>query len=360
MLERYGHGGDLQSAMEVYGGEQERFIDFSSNMNPFGPPNVVQDMLRTYADHIFRYPDPASRELRAAVADRYGVPEDSVFIGNGAAECIDLAAKVWHPQNAGLARPCFSEYEEAVIKAGGAVHEIPLKREHGFRLQPEDLEQAFRVCDTLFLGHPNNPSGSLIGQNSMHKLMESSCRIVLDEAFIDFIDDEETVSAIRHAAQSPSWIVIRSMTKFYAVPGIRLGFAVAHPETIRAMRSQQIPWSVNSLAQRLGPVLLAEKEYAIRTKEWLVGERQWLTEQLIRLGAAVYPSDTNFLLFSLPEEAGMDAKQLQHQLGLEGILLRDGSRFPGLDETFCRIAIRLRKDNEALLEALGRLLHNHT
>ncbi|WP_010272378.1 threonine-phosphate decarboxylase CobD [Paenibacillus senegalensis] len=356
-LEQYGHGGDLRSAKETYGRNEDAFIDFSSNMNPLGPPDVIQHKLAEYVNHIFRYPDPISRELRKSLALAYGVPEECILVGNGAAECIDLAARVWKPRLAGLARPCFSEYEEAISKAGGAEYTIPLKEENQFRLQITDLQAALDQCDTICLGHPNNPTGTLLAKPCLDLLKESGCRVILDEAFLDFIEEDSELSLIQHAAQSLSCIVIRSMTKFYSVPGIRIGFAVAHPDTIEAMRALQIPWSVNSLAQQLGPALLSDSEFTVRTRQWLQQEKEWFTAQLSQLGLKVYPSATNFLLFALPQGTSYTVGRLQHELGLNGILIRDGSRFPGLDNTFGRLAIRLRKDNELLLKAVYRCLH---
>lgn len=356
-LEQYGHGGDLRSAKETYGRDEDTFIDFSSNMNPLGPPDVIQHKLLEYVNHIFRYPDPISRELRSSLAREYGVPEECILIGNGAAECIDLAVRVWKPRITGLARPCFSEYEEAVRKIGGAELTIPLHEKNDFQLQIEDLQAALGQCDAICLGHPNNPTGRLLTKDCLELLKQSSCRVILDEAFLDFIEGHSTHSLIQHAAQSSSCIVIRSMTKFYSIPGIRLGFAVAHPETIQTMRAMQVPWSVNSLAQQLGSALLSDRDFSSRTRNWLQEERKWFAAQLEQLGLKVYPGSANFLLFALPSESEYTVSRLQHELGLNGILIRSGSRFPGLDDTFGRLAIRLRKDNEILLEAVNRCLN---
>ncbi|GIP34363.1 threonine-phosphate decarboxylase CobD [Paenibacillus sp. J2TS4] len=358
MIEKYGHGGDLLTAQESFGLSGDEFVDFSSNMNPFGPPDAVERIIMDYARHLIHYPDPGVRELRKKLASVYRVPEESVLVGNGAAECIDLAARVLQPRVTGLARPCFSEYEEAVMKTGGRIHDLPLRPENQFELMPDDVLAALDYCDTLFLGHPNNPTGQLLNKETIAVLMESGREVIVDEAFIDFAPEEEAISLIRQAPVSEHLIVIRSMTKFYAVPGIRLGFAVAHPRTVEAMRRLQIPWSVNSLAQRIGTAVLEEQEYAVRTKAWLQTEREWLSAKLSELGMNVYPSDTNFLLFSIPERLGMKVKELQSRMGTLGLLIRDASLFPGLDTRHCRIAVRLRKDNERLLSGLHRVLED--
>ena len=352
MLERYGHGGDLKTAEQLFGQSAASFLDFSSNMNPIGPPPSVRQQILRYADEIAAYPDPAVRELRVKLADRHRIPEASILVGNGAAELIDLAVRALNPRVTGLARPSFAEYEEAVRRIGGRITDIPLHAEHGYALQERDLASAAATADLLLLGHPNNPTGRLAPLSAIRGLLAEGKRILLDEAFIDFSPDEERLSLIREAAHDSNLLVIRSMTKFYAIPGIRLGYIVAHPDRIAEMRGLQVPWSVNSLAQLIGMAVLEEREYAANTVRWLQLERGWLIAELERLGLKVVPGEANYLLFSIPPASGHTAQTLQHAMGMRGILLRDASRFPGLDRSCCRMAVKQRADNERFLDAL--------
>jgi threonine-phosphate decarboxylase len=359
MLERYGHGGDVWSAEEIYGMPKETFIDYSSNMNPWGPPPSVKEILLNSWQDITRYPDPAVRELRQKLAETYGIPPESILIGNGAAELIDLSVRLLQPHITGLIRPSFSEYEEAVVKINGHIMDIPIFAETGFELHLENIELALKHADLMFLGHPNNPTGRLIPESLLEHIIAAGKPLILDEAFIDFVPHEEKSSLIRQAAKSKHLYVIRSMTKFYAIPGIRLGFMVAHPETILRLKKLQTQWSVNYIAQKVGTAVLNDHAFAERTKRWLLDEREWLTSQLKKLRLQVYPSDTNFLLNALPKESELNVKLLQQRLGQRGILIRDASLFKGLDERYFRIAIRLRSDNELLISelklALGEL-----
>ncbi|WP_409344779.1 threonine-phosphate decarboxylase CobD [Paenibacillus sp. MBLB4367] len=354
MLERYGHGGDLLTAAETFGMQANDFLDYSSNMNPFGPPAAVRTIFQERWTDIVKYPDPAVRELRLKIAERYGVPVESVLAGNGAAELIDLVVRMLRPGVTALARPSFVEYEEAVHKAGGGITDIPLYEENGFELSQEALSEAASRADLLFLGHPNNPTGRLIPQAVLESAVGSGKRVVLDEAFIDFCPEEEDRSFIRQAAVSESLFVIRSMTKFFAIPGIRLGFIVAHPDWIAKLRALQVAWSVNTLAQLIGAEVLADREYAQKTLDWLQAERPWLASKLESLGVRTYPSDTNFMLLRLPNPERLDVKQLQRTLGERGVLIRDASRFQGLTSAYLRIAIRLRGENERLVSELER------
>jgi threonine-phosphate decarboxylase len=354
MLERYGHGGDIRSAEEVFGKPREPFIDFSSNMNPWGPPPVVKSIFFNSWQDIVKYPDPAVRELRAKLADTYRIPVESILVGNGAAELIDLVVRVLQPGVTGLVRPSFSEYEEAVQKINGQIYHVLLHAELDFELQLTDVVLAMDHADVLFVGHPNNPTGRLIPQPVLEHIISNQKPLILDEAFIDFTSEEENTSFIRQAARSKDLYVIRSMTKFYAIPGIRLGFIVAHPEMIQRLKSLQVQWSVNYLGQVIGAAVLEDLEYANKTRNWLVEERAWLTAQLKMLNLKVFPSDTNFLLFSFPAKEGLNVKSMQRRLGYQGILIRDASLFGGLDESYCRVAVRLRADNERLISELKR------
>jgi threonine-phosphate decarboxylase len=352
MLERFGHGGDVWTAEEAFGRSREQFIDFSANMNPFGPPAIVKEIMHQCWQDMARYPDPIVRELRGKLAEVYGVPMESILVGNGAAELIDLTVRILQPRMTGLARPSFSEYEEAIAKTSGGVYEIPTYARHGFELQMDDVLQAMQHSDLLFLGNPNNPTGRLISSSLLRQIISSEKPLIVDEAFIDFVPNEEKASLIREAAVTKNLFVIRSMTKFYAIPGIRLGFIVAHPEAIARLQQLQVHWSVNYLAQLIGKAVLDDGEYAAKTKDWLRTEHAWLTAELQAMGLTVFPSDTNFILFSFSKESGVDVKIMQQRLGLRGILIRDASLFKGLDASYCRIAVRLRADNERLLAEL--------
>ncbi|SFD70632.1 threonine-phosphate decarboxylase [Paenibacillus catalpae] len=354
MLERYGHGGDLRTAEETFGFPARQFIDFSSNMNPFGPPDGVRRVLVHYADQIDRYPDPAVRGLRAKLALLHRVDEQSIIIGNGAAELIDLVVRALRPSATALAYPCFTEYGDAVMKAGGSIAPIMLSPDNAFALTESMVDAS--EAKFYMIGSPNNPTGQLVDPALILKLVYRGATVVVDEAFMDFIPEEEKVTLIREAAVHERLFVIRSMTKFFAIPGIRLGYMVGTPEQIAVLRRLQVPWSVNSLAQQIGEAVLEEKDYAARTMAWLQEERPWLIDKLEALGFRVVPGMVNYLLVQLPQLPGLTAASLQFEMGRMGILIRDASHFINLDESYCRFAVKLRHQNEWLLEALGRCL----
>lgn len=363
MLERYGHGGDVWSASELYGLDKNEFLDFSSNMNPLGPPEPVGRILtQDWRKELVRYPDPACRELRAKIARTYGIPEDCILPGNGAAELIDLAVRVLMPSRMGLFRPSFSEYEDAARRCGAEVRDLFLREEDGFDPQAETVVRELAGCDTLFAGHPNNPTGRLLDPGLIRFLLQQGVspdrplRIILDEAFIDFSEREDEWTFIREAAGSDRLFVVRSMTKFYAIPGLRLGFIVARPDWILRMKNLQVHWSVNALAQRIGTEVLGDTSFARAAHTWLKEEKRWLTDQMSGLSLSVTPGSANYLLFRLPHGVSFGIRELQAAMGRRGVLIRDASLFKGLDLSYGRTAIRLREDNARLVSALRQSL----
>lgn len=354
-LERHGHGGDIWTAAELYGLDKNGFLDFSSNMNPLGPPESAERILREeWRRELARYPDPDCRELRSAIARLYRVPEEAVLAGNGAAELIDLAVRTLAPRTVGLLRPCFSEYAEAAEKAGASTVDLPLREENGFLPDPEDpgVIRGEAASDILFFGHPNNPTGRLLPQAFIRRMLQTGKPLILDEAFIDFSGDEERFSLIREAPLTDKLLIVRSLTKFYTIPGLRLGFIVAHPDLIRRMKRLQVQWSVNALAQRIGIGMLGDRDFEDRTRAWLGTERPWLKERMEQLGLRVTDSDANYLLFRIPDEYGFTVHDLQGAMGRRGILIRDASTFGHLHSQYGRTAVKLREDNVRLVQGL--------
>lgn len=354
MLEAYGHGGDLLTARTLYG--RNDFLDFSSNMNPYGPPSAVGSIIGSYDRWISAYPDPAVRELRRKLARLNGVDEANILVGNGAAELIDLVVRLLNPARTALAEPAFGEYGDAVRRSGGSVVPIRLREEQRFVLDASQLAALTDLPDLWFLGHPNNPTGQLLPPETLTALLQSGRPAVLDEAFIDFLPDADAHSLIRRAASLNDLYVIRSLTKFYAIPGIRLGYIVARPEAIVALRELQVPWSVNSLAQQIGCAVLDDIAYADKTRSWLAEELPWLTRRLQELSLTVYPGVANYVLVRLPDQGSLSAAALQQAMGRQGVLIRDASHFAGLDHRFVRLAVKAREDNEAMLAILARCL----
>ncbi len=356
----YGHGGDLLSAAERYGLSPDSFIDFSASINPLGVPPRVTSALCQAVPSLVHYPDPASRKPREALAAFLGVDAACLMLGNGAAEIIYLLTRVFRPKRALVAAPSFSLYSKALSLAGAEVRAIPLVPDDGFRLTAEmvwqEADGSGAGAGAIFLANPNNPTGRAIELPELDLIValaeEKGLLLVMDEAFLTFLPDWRERSLVYKASLSPNVVVLGSLTKFFALPGLRVGYAVAIPETVERLQAARDPWSVNTLAQVAVAEAVRDEEYIRETRELIQRERVFLYGSLRRIPSLKpYPSDANFLLV----ETG-DAPALRDALGRRGILIRDCSNFNGLTPGFFRVAVRGRDDNICLLNALQECL----
>lgn len=362
LLERFGHGGDLRTAAELFGKDPDKLLDFSSNMNPLGPPTALKPIIEHYWNLIQAYPDPAQRELRVAIARKHAIAEELVLAGNGAAELIELVVRYLKPEKAAIFVPSFIEYEQAIEKAGAACIPIHTSAEQHFFVSLEQLREVIETKrpQLIMLGYPNNPTGGLLPREQLQYLLECGATIVIDEAFLDFHKDEEQLTIIHqfqlNKEHCERLFVIRSMTKFYSIPGIRLGYIVAAEKHITSLKKLQVPWSVNSLAQMLGTAALEQEQFAKAAKQWLAEEIPWYRNCLEQLGFTVFPTVTNYVLAKIPKRYAITSSMLQQLMGAEGVLIRDASTFKGLDDTFIRLAIKDRASNVQMFKALERVL----
>lgn len=360
ILEVYGHGGDLRTASARYGIPADQFIDFSANINPLGPPPGLFDRLREALPTITSYPDPGHRAFVSRLADTLDTEEAGLVIGNGAAENMALALLALKPEKVGVVEPCFSEYKTLSEQFGAQVLSAYGREELDFKASPEEVEELISASNLVFIGQPNNPNGVQYSLDELRRFAEAGerCRtyIVVDEAFIDFIPGSERKSLLKEIGRYPRLILIRSMTKFYAIPGLRLGYAVAHPETAAAMRGKQVTWSVNSLALIAGEACLAAgQEYEEETISQIARQRAMLRKELDGMGCRTWPGEANFLLVRLPGE--WTAAGMQAALGAKGILVRSCAMYPGLGERDIRIAVKDRDACIKLLDALKQVLN---
>lgn len=338
------HGGN------IYEYEKE-LIDFSSNINPLGPPAEVQKVLDGGCKDIERYPDRDYSRLHQKLADHHDVSRDMILPGNGAAEIIYLLGKLLEKSRVLIPVPTFSEYAHVVrINEGVPVF---LKRPHSAGLSPPLASlKKYEDIDAIFLCRPNNPGGSLQPRSDLEEVLEMGALIIADESFLDFLPREEEETLIEHLPRRDNLIVLRSSTKFYALPGLRLGYALASPAIIEKLSAHQPPWSINALAAEVGRRLPELAGFRHSTHTWLQKERDYLEKNLEKMGwLELYPGEANFILLGLKEKK-FTAAELKEEMVEEGILIRDCASFRGLDEYHFRLAVKGRNDNKKLLSAL--------
>jgi len=349
------HGGNIYAAAKRYGIEEKKIIDFSSNVNPLGPSSTAKRAAKRALSCIDRYPDPDMRELRATIARFFGIKPRHVLCGNGSNGIIHLIPRVFRPKKVLIPFPTYTEYTAAVEDAGGKVVPFPLLERSGFRVDPIEMSFALKGVDMAFLCNPNNPTGQLIPKAEMIEIvqyaLQQGVRLVVDETYMDFIDSE---SIIKDAVESSHLICLRAFTKFFGMPGLRIGYAVSDEMTIAALQEGQEPWTVSIPAERAAIAVLDDWSYINKTRRLIEEERNRLLSALrIMPGVETFPSSANFIFIKL---TSMDVPTVVDKLGERGMLVRDCSSFPGLDTSYIRIAVRTRRENKRLIKAFKELL----
>ncbi|MBI1921403.1 MAG: threonine-phosphate decarboxylase [Geobacter sp.] len=350
------HGGNIFAMARNLGLRPEDILDFSASINPLGPPPTALEAIRSVCDNLVHYPDSDATELRHALARYHGIAPENICAANGSTELIYLLPRLARGRRALVVAPPFSEYARALVREGWEFDYFLLSSKEDFVLSASRLELELRKgYDLLFLCNPGNPTGRLLPISEIKEIVaccsETGTFLALDEAFIDFREEE---SAKHFICSAGNGIVLRSMTKFFAIPGLRLGYAIGSQEIIADLAAMREPWSVNTLAQAAGVAALADSDYTVRTRQYVARERECLAAGLLEIpGLKPYQSDANYLLIEIL--AGPDATQLQSQLLEDHILVRDCSNFHGLNDRFFRVAVRTTEENGRLLQALRRI-----
>lgn len=350
------HGGKttvISSVLNDQGIQEDPKLDLSANINPFGIPAIMMEaMQKTITNQSMYYPDLTYKEHTEKVARYENVSSNQVLLTNGGAEAIHLSASLFKGKKVAILQPTFSEYELACQAHDVSYTCYSYDDVWKNCLLPKNMDEIIANNDAIYICRPNNPSGTFISQRDFEQLVEltkaSRTYLIVDEAFIHFVSTEK--SAISFLKNHPYLIVLRSLTKIFAVPGIRLGYIMANSSIITRLQLHQVPWSVNAIALSLIDCMPACREYVERTASYITGEKEWLMTQLQSLGYEMSDTKTNFYLLR-------DASIQNHDiiwvfLAEKGILTRHTHNFKGLDGEALRIAIRTRKENEQVVAAL--------
>lgn len=336
------HGGDIYT----YQGA----LDFSVNINPLGPAEEVVAAAKAAVDEMERYPDPECRALRAALSRKLQVPEDFLIFGNGAAELMFTLTLAKRPKKAVIAAPAFAEYERALHAADCKVQYYYRREETGFALEEDFIDMLRSDVDMVFLCSPDNPVGNAIDSGMLKRILrrceEKNILLVLDECFIDFMEGAKEATLLEETKRTGKLLILRAFTKIHALPGLRLGFGVCKDKELLArMESVTQPWNISVPAQAAGLAALKDEGRGERTQKFVAKERKWLKEQLEGLGLTCFPSQVNYLLLK-------SGRNLFDELLKKNILIRDCQNYEGLEKGFYRVAVRGRKENSSLIEAL--------
>jgi L-threonine-O-3-phosphate decarboxylase len=355
-LNRPQHGGNPNWAATVAGCPPSLILDFSASISPLGPPPTALAAIKLHLDTLTHYPDPNYPELCQAIATHHNIDADWVLPGNGAAELLTWAALEFSQLNTTLIpTPAFGDYWRSCQTFGTRIIARSMMMDDG---EIGDLDFALRHLPGeiphalgLIINNPHNPTGQIWRQETILPYLDQFGLVVIDESFMDFLPPAKQQSLIPFIAQHPNLVILRSLTKFYSLPGLRLGYCIAHPDRLNRWKSWRDPWPVNALAAAAAIAVLPDTKFQQSTWDWLAPARDRLFEGLQQIsGLHPYPGAANFILVRSDRSATELQTQLlqQHQL-----LIRDCISFPELGDRFFRVAVRTIAENDRLVAALG-------
>ena len=356
------HGGDVWGFSRRYKIPLEKVLDFSGPINFLGPSPKAVEAVKEHSRLIRFYPDPNPVDLRVEIAKYVGqgVNEKNIVLGNGSIELIYMITEIF-PRSfkAVIPVPSFTEYEKAALRVHGEAIFVQLPED--FALKTDEIKKAI-TKDTriVFICNPHSPSGRLFDKEAILDLVEfcHSRDIVLsvDENYIEFTDRCNEATMAGFVKKYENLFVIRSVTKFYGMPGIRFGYAIAAETLKEDLETVRQPWSINTLAGYATLAAFKDAEFIADTKQTIAKERARFSKMLTEIGGLhVFPSETNFLLVKILNKRSTSTS-LREKLAGEGMLIRDCSTFVGLDESFFRVTVRASDDNSKLAAAMERFL----
>ena len=379
------HGGNIYKVFREK--NIKEILDYSSNINPYGIPESLKKRITENLEIFERYPDPDYVELREKLAHLNKVDMSDIVLGNGATEIIFLFMKVINPKKILIVSPTFGEYERAVkateisgdtvslSSSNGdnknienkkiEIEYFELKESDDFNLNIGNLKNELeKKYDLLIICNPNNPTGKFLKLAQTEEILKEcnkyDTKLFIDEAFIEFLADGMKESIINTEENKKNLFVTRAFTKFFAIPGLRLGYGMYFDKELeKKISEKKEPWSVNNFAEMAGSTVLDDAEYIEKTLKWIAEEKKYMYEKLNEIsGMKVYETEVNFITGKIDEKLfseGLNVKILREKMLEQGILIRDASNFKFLDERFFRLAIKDRASNERVIEAMKEI-----
>ena len=352
------HGGDLDAIELKYGIPKNEIIDFSGNINPMGFPESVKNELIKNIDLVSTYPDKNYSALRKSIAEYTGADAEDITVGNGSTELISVFIKSVKPENSVILGPAYSEYEHELKVLGSNIFYFPLEEKDNFKINIPKLLNVLTEDIGLFVAcNPNNPTGTAITTAEMEEILlhckKNNISVMVDETYIEFSDSIDEICSIPLTKKYDNLFVIRGIAKFFAAPGLRLGYGITKSKAFhKLIAAKQNPWSVNILASFAGERLFSDKDYISRGKELISSERKKAFHELSTWkNIKAYPSSSNFILLKLLTDK-TNAAEIFEKLIVKKMLVRDASSFEFLDESYLRFCILSPEHNKMLLEEL--------
>lgn len=352
------HGSDLEKIEKIYGIKKEDIVSFSANVNPLGVAPSVKEALSNNIDAITSYPDREYTSLRNAMASYCGCSADNIVVGNGSTELISLFIKAVNPTKALILGPTYSEYEHEISLNNGTTKYYPLKEELDFNLDVADFINSLNdSIDLLVICNPNNPTSTSITNKDMRKILDAclvnDITVLVDETYVEFTEDIKAITSVGLTAAYDNIVVLRGTSKFFASPGLRLGYAVCgSADLLKAVKSKQDPWAINSLAVIAGIAMFSDKEYQRAAHDLIISERNRMYDLFVKSSRfKPYKPTGNFMLLQILDD-NITSQDLFDECIKKGMMIRDCSTFPFLNEKYIRFCFMNPEDNDKLAAVL--------
>ncbi len=366
------HGSDLEKIEKYYGIKKEDIINFAGNVNPLGISPVLRSALASHLDAITDYPDREYTALRRSIAAYIDkdTPSDNkcnidhILVGNGSTELISLFIKFIKPKKALILSPTYSEYERELKLAGSMIDYFPLKEEENFQVNIDTLKETLEApYNLLIICNPNNPTSTVIRTETMAEIL-TFCRdrniyCMVDETYVEFAPDISSATSVSLLSAFQNLIILRGISKFFAAPGLRLGYAMTSDEALlQLVNENKNPWTINILASIAGEIMFSDENYIKETRSFINSERERIKTELSKINTIkYYEPNGNFILLKLADEHP-DSYEVFEGAIKKGMMIRDCSSFPGLGNRFIRFCFQTKEANNRLLEYLYQTLHS--
>jgi len=358
-LTPYFHGGNVWELSDKYKIPVDQLIDFSISTNPLGAPETAIESIRENLNLIKHYPNPDPEWLLEVLAKSTGVEPNNIVLGNGSTELIYLFNEVFleSEYEAIIPVPSFSEYKAAIERFGGNMTFLTCTSSKNFQLNVEELESTIsKKTRIIFLCNPNSPTGVLYEKADLMRIIkfaaERNVFVFLDEDYIDFVDDGKRYSMAEYVNEYNNLFVLRSLTKFFGLAGVRIGFGIGSPSLVKFLKKAKMPWSVNSLAMFATAAAVKDADFIKRSRILVSNSKREMREMFKSIPwLKVYPSETNFLLIEITR-GDLTSTQLREGLAKRGLLIRDCKDFDGLNDRFFRVTVRRPEENKKLIEQI--------
>lgn len=356
------HGSDLEKIEDIYGIPKEKIISFSANVNPLGFSPKAAETLKNNLSVISRYPDREYTDLKRAISAYTKASPDRIILGNGVTELLTLFIDLIKPQQAVIAGPTYSEYEKDLKRRGCKTGYIMAKEEEDFVLTPgRIMDETPDGTDLVILCNPNNPTSGAVLKKDLAAVLANfqkrNIRLMVDETYVEFSAASDEISATELTNSYDNLIVLRGTSKFFATPGLRLGYALTGSRELSDKASEtQDPWNINSAADLVGTVMFTDADYIRSVRYTMEQEKEYVLQSLASIpGIRTYPVNANFVLVRLPDGAPT-SKELFDLLIRQGMMVRNCATFPTLGDRFIRICFMNREDNRRLIGAIRQAL----